>query len=121
MRCTSNIIPLTNNKKETIRLYVTTSSFVLVKDEKNILEIHFDGHRMTKRGRFSSSSILNCVRRKLTHYKLDSFVPVNIVQSYDIYGILGFVEGFRGKINLFCFGNLATHSNGRSSRQRYSK
>lgn len=50
MRCTSNIIPVTNNKKETIRLYVTTTSFVLVKDEQHILEIHFDGHKMTKRG-----------------------------------------------------------------------
>lgn len=50
MRCTSNIIPLTNNKKETVRLYVTTTSFVLVKDEHNVLEIHFDGHRMTRRG-----------------------------------------------------------------------
>lgn len=48
MRCTSNT-SCTNNKKETIRLYVTTTSFVLVKDE-HILEIHFDGHKMTRRG-----------------------------------------------------------------------
>lgn len=50
MRCNSNIIPLTNNKKETVRLYVTTTSFVLVRSELDILEIHFDGHRMTRRG-----------------------------------------------------------------------
>lgn len=49
MRCTS-LIPTTTHKKETIRLYVTTSSFVLVKDEQHILEIHFDGHGMTRRG-----------------------------------------------------------------------
>ncbi|KAI8085318.1 SacI homology domain-containing protein [Thamnidium elegans] len=28
---------------------------------------------------------------------LDTFEPVNIVQSYDIYGVLGFMEGFREK------------------------
>lgn len=76
MRCNSNIIPLTNNKKETVRLYVTTTSFVLVRSENDILEIHFDGHRMTRR---------------------DSYVPVNVVNTYDIYGILGFIEGFREK------------------------
>ncbi|KAI9353947.1 SacI homology domain-containing protein [Pilaira anomala] len=75
MRCNS-LIPLKNNKEETIRLYVTTTSFVLVKDEKHILEIDFDGQRMTRR---------------------DTFEPVNIVQSYDIYGVLGFMEGFREK------------------------
>ncbi|KAI7895964.1 SacI homology domain-containing protein [Mucor mucedo] len=74
MRCTSNTL-CTNDIKETIRLYVTTTSFVLVKDE-HILEIHFDGHKMTRR---------------------DSFKPVNIVQSYDIHGVLGFVEGFKEK------------------------
>lgn len=29
---------------------------------------------------------------------LDTFEPVNVVQSYDIYGVLGFMEGFRGKV-----------------------
>ncbi|KAI9265645.1 SacI homology domain-containing protein [Helicostylum pulchrum] len=75
MRCTS-LIPAATQKKEMIRLYVTTSSFVLVKDKQHILEIHFDGHGMTRR---------------------DTFEPVNVVQSYDIYGVLGFMEGFREK------------------------
>ena len=37
------------HKEETIRLYVTTGSFVLVKEEQ-ALEIEFDGLKMTKRG-----------------------------------------------------------------------
>ncbi|CEG74594.1 hypothetical protein RMATCC62417_09775 [Rhizopus microsporus] len=63
------------HKEETIKLYVTTDSFVLVK-ENQALEIEFDGLKMTKR---------------------DAYEPVNVVQSFEIFGILGFIEGFREK------------------------
>lgn len=50
MRCSADNSLVASDKKETIKLYVTTTSFVLVKDDK-ILEIHFDGHKMTRRGK----------------------------------------------------------------------
>lgn len=50
MRCTADNSLVASDKKETMKLYVTTSSFVLVKDDKS-LEIHFDGHKMTRRGK----------------------------------------------------------------------
>ena len=50
MRCTPDISLEASNKKETIKLYVLVNSFVLIKDD-NILEIHFDGHKMTRRGK----------------------------------------------------------------------
>ncbi|CAO3700705.1 unnamed protein product [Rhizopus stolonifer] len=60
------------HNKETIQLYVTTDSFVLVK-EHDILEIMFEGHKTIKR---------------------ESYEPTNVVQSFEIYGVLGFLEGF---------------------------
>lgn len=50
MRCTPDTSLAASDKKETIKLYVTTNSFVLIKDDK-ILEILFDGHKMTRRGK----------------------------------------------------------------------
>ncbi|KAK4512966.1 uncharacterized protein ATC70_003677 [Mucor velutinosus] len=75
MRFTADDSLVASDKKETIKLYVTTSSFVLVKDD-NILEIHFDGHKMTRRA---------------------TYEPKDVVQQYDIYGIIGFIEGFKEK------------------------
>ncbi|CAO0801593.1 unnamed protein product [Mucor circinelloides] len=75
MRCTADNSLVASDKKETIKLYVTTTSFVLVKDDK-ILEIHFDGHKMTRR---------------------ETYEPKDIVQKYEIYGIVGFIEGFKEK------------------------
>ncbi|KAG2194611.1 hypothetical protein INT46_009597 [Mucor plumbeus] len=75
MRCTPDISLEASNKKETIKLYVLVNSFVLIKDD-NILEIHFDGHKMTRR---------------------ETFEPKDVVQKYEIYGIVGFIEGFKEK------------------------
>lgn len=46
------------HSKETIQLYVTTDSFVLVK-EQHVLEITFEEHKMIKRG-------FKCINFKLT-------------------------------------------------------
>ncbi|KAL7311798.1 hypothetical protein PS15m_009517 [Mucor circinelloides] len=75
MRCTADNSLVASDKKETIKLYVTTTSFVLVRDDK-ILEIHFDGHKMTRR---------------------ETYEPKDVIQKYEIYGIVGFIEGFKEK------------------------
>ncbi|KAI9486898.1 MAG: SacI homology domain-containing protein [Benjaminiella poitrasii] len=67
------------DKKEIIDLYVTTTSFVLIRD-KDILEIPFN-HEEKKMAR------------------LNSFESTDreIIQKYEIYGIIGFIEGFQEK------------------------
>jgi hypothetical protein len=93
MHCSNTL--LISNEKETIRLYVTNSSFVLKKN-KHILEIQFDGHAMTRRGIYLSIVVFEMGR--LTWLGLDSFDKKKhtVIQQYDIYGVLGFIEGFRG-------------------------
>ncbi|KAI8341622.1 SacI homology domain-containing protein [Choanephora cucurbitarum] len=77
MHCISEKVDIQTN--EVLPLYITNHSFILKKKEDNYLEILFEGQKMIEK---------------------DSIDSKEIIQQYDIYGVLGFIEAFKGKYML---------------------
>ncbi|KAI8336915.1 SacI homology domain-containing protein [Blakeslea trispora] len=73
MHCVSEKAHVQGN--ETLSLYVTKQSFILKKGDQ-YLEILFEQQKMIEK---------------------DTIDSKDIIQRYDIYGVLGFIEAFKGK------------------------